>query len=188
MTLFIAALKCEANALIELFDLKKIENPHFRIYKNGKTVLIISGIGNINATIAVTYALVNFKITKAINIGICGSFDKNIKKGEIFEINKLIDYHANKVYHIPQKAGFTKVKTLYSFSSAQNQSTALLNSLADMESIGFYLGAKKFLEIGNITILKVVSDHISDKILECEEVTKLIKKHNDLYTKIAHKT
>ncbi len=187
MILFVTALKSEANPLIKLFNLIPLKNKDFNIYKNKDIILIICGIGNINAAIATTYAISRFDIKKAINVGICGSFDKEDKPGEVFDIKKLIDHQTQKVYHLKNPKRFANSKTLYSFERPQNIIT-LKNALADMESIGFFLSARKFIDLKNIYILKVVSDHIDEKILEGKEVSSFIEKHNDIYQKIMYES
>ena len=185
MTLFVSALNSEAKPLIELFKLSLVKDSNFKIFENNKLVLIISGIGSINAAIATTYAINKFDITNTVNIGICGSFDKSVNTGDIFDIKKVINYQTHKVYHLKNLKRVAPAKTLYSFENPQN-SPILKNSLADMESIGFFLSAREFIDPKNIYILKVVSDYIDDKILTNKKVSSLIKKHNDLYIKILH--
>ncbi len=187
MTLFVTALKCEADPIVKLFDLTALKNHKFNIFKNEKSILVVCGIGNINASIATTYMVNRFDITKAVNLGICGSFDKNDKLGEIFDVKKVIEDSTQKVYHLKNSKKFAPSKTLYSFDKAQN-SPKFKNALADMESIGFFLSARKFIDQKEIYILKVVSDHANGQILKKTQVSSFIEKYNDLYRKIVYES
>ncbi len=177
MKFIISALEAEITELIGHLKLKKIESKPFKTYSNQDITLIISGIGNINAAIATTYILSTFQISKndkIYNIGICGSKANHDDIGELYTIKKIVDQSTNKVIHITNNSN-TKQENITTTPIAQNSSHKIKTNLVDMESFGFYSSAKLFLPKENILIIKVVSDKISNTILDKEIVSSLIK-------------
>ncbi len=177
MVYIVVALKAEALVFIEHFNLNKIDDKRFLIYQNSDIKLIISKIGKINSAIATTYLLSIFKPAKndqIINIGLAGSNQKEINLGKIFEINKIVDFESSKVYHLKQnrylnRASITSYDKVVVKKSSNTQ-------LVDMESSGFYVASKNFFDDESITILKVVSDHLSDTILSTKKIKQLLFK------------
>jgi len=163
MILIHTALLCEAQAVIEKYKLKLIQkNP--RIYTNEKIVLLVSGIGKENSLKNLKLIFKNYKISKALNVGIAGCSDTNIPIGTLFCTN----HHLPNIAHLPLKTVDTpKVKT-----QKHNSPT-----LYDMEGSYFLSVAKNWLNEKNIFILKVVSDHLDDTKPSKDFVKKLILKN-----------
>ncbi len=177
MRFILTALKAEATPLIEYFKLKKEQHKPFSIYQNRDITLIISGIGNINASIASTYLLTKFKLSnddKIYNIGVCGSKSSKHSIGDIYTIKKIVDQSTNKVVHLPIISNIEN-ENITTFATAQNSTNRLKTNLVDMESFGFYSSAKIFLAKENIIIIKIVSDKIDDTILDKNIIYSLIK-------------
>ena len=150
MTGIVCSYLKEAKPLIKYFNLKKI-NDKFSIYENEKISLIISGQGRLNSAIATTYLLSTRKITNIINFGIAGS--SFYKIGEIFLINKINDkYFPDILVSHPFKESeiscFDEVVTEGEYK------------LVDMESVGFFKAAIKFLKSHQIHLIKTVSDNL----------------------------
>jgi len=169
MRYIVTALKSEAKPIIEFLKLQKIDDKKFQIFSNEDTTLIISNIGKINSAIATTY-LNPTSEDNIINIGICGATDKKVST--LHKIKKIIDKSSQKVIHLKDNG-----ESLTCVDTPQNSPNDFKNQLIDMESFGFYLSAKKFVNKENIQIFKIVSDKISDTILTPQEVEKLIKPH-----------
>jgi adenosylhomocysteine nucleosidase len=86
------ATKIESKAFVKGFSLKSIEKTPFNILSDNKIFLIISGIGKANAAMAASY-LINTYNTKIIfNIGAAGATTDAYKVGDIFHINKVVEY------------------------------------------------------------------------------------------------
>ncbi len=173
MICLVMALKAEADAIIEHFELSHKQDEKFLIFENDTIKLIISGVGKINSCIATTYMQSIYKFDRVVNLGMCGAFDKNIKIADIFEVNKIIDIATSKVYHV-DKNGSTSIAC---YDKPLDKITSSKAKLCDMESSGFLNAAKKFFKNENITLLKVVSDHINDKILTNEQTYTLFEKN-----------
>lgn len=85
--LVVAATKNEIMPLLSLMSLNKKEaDVLFSVgYKNLTIDFLITGVGMVATTYHLTKALHN-KYDLAINIGICGSFNKNLEIGEVVNI------------------------------------------------------------------------------------------------------
>ena len=177
MIFILTALKTEADPLIDYFKLQKKQGKPFSIYTNQNITLIISGIGNINASIATTYLLTKFGNSnndKIYNIGICGSKNPSDSIGELYTIKKIIDQATHKVIHLAIQS-IIKQENITTYPTPQNNPNKVKTNLVDMESFGFYSSAKLFLPRENIIIIKIVSDKIDDTILSKNIIYSLIK-------------
>lgn len=92
MTLIVTAMETEL--IKHLNDFKLVEEAPFHLYEgeinNKKTLVIVSGIGKVNASSATTYALTKFpSITNTVNIGYAGAHKLTV--GEIYEVGKVYD-------------------------------------------------------------------------------------------------
>jgi hypothetical protein len=177
LTIFITALKFEANPIIEFYDLQLEEKKHFLIYSNKDIKLIISGVGKDNSIIATTYILSkidNNLISKVINIGICGS-KNNCEISDIFLINKIIDKYTNKEYFpnilLKHNLNENQITTVNKPQENDNFNT----NLVDMEAVGFFISSLKFVSLEKIMIIKIVSDFTNPEIFSKEFVENLIK-------------
>jgi len=161
MTLIHTALLCEAQAVIEKYKLKLVQkNP--RIYTNEKIALLVGGIGKKNTLKNLEYVFKNYKISKALNIGIAGCSDTNIPIGSLFCTN----HHLLDIDFLPLKTVDTpKI----------DQDKYRPSTLYDMEGSYFLSISRNFLNEKDIFIFKVVSDHLDDTIPPKDFVKKLIK-------------
>lgn len=175
MIFIVTALASEAAPIIDHFKLPKIAQTPFQIYQNRSVTLIISGIGSISSSIATTYLLSTNQIHKndiCLNLGICGSGFSQEDIGQLYKVTKLIDSTTDKSYILRQHK---PPVTLACTPKPQNATNTFHHKLVDMESVGFYLSAKTFITNKQIRIAKVVSDKISDTILEKSEVAALMR-------------
>ncbi|MEA3553757.1 MAG: hypothetical protein U9R39_05080 [Campylobacterota bacterium] len=160
MTLIHTALLCEAQTFIEILKLKKT-NSIPKIYSNEKYIVLIGGIGRENTLNSLEYVFKNYKILKAINIGIAGVSDSSIKIGELFCSN-----------HMLQDIKWLPLKTV---DKPQIENNNDKEYLYDMEGQYFLDICHNYLDKKDIFIFKVVSDHLSDDILAKDFIKKLIK-------------
>lgn len=152
MILIHTALKCEAMPLIENLRLKKTG---FNFYSNGEILLCILGVGA-QKTKILAEILKSGNFSRAVNIGICGCSDENIKIGEIFAIGKKFD--------------FLKNADLECVDKPKSEITA---TLCDMESAMFFKICSDF-KVENYS-LKIVSDYLNASKLSKNFVYNLIK-------------
>ncbi|HIP30823.1 MAG TPA: nucleoside phosphorylase [Sulfurospirillum arcachonense] len=162
MILIHTALKHEAKPIIEYFRLQCIQTKPFKIYEKGNIVLAVCGMGRQN-TLHVKEVFENYEIKKAINIGIAGCKDKTVKIGSIFCTTHQIES--------------IKYSTLSTINEPLDNPEGLKTTLVDMESKHFISTCKEFLDINDIYILKVVSDHLDTSIPKKEFVWKIIEQN-----------
>jgi nucleoside phosphorylase len=161
MILIHTALQSEAQSFIEFYKLTLFKkNP--KIYINDKIILTISGIGKGKTIKAIEVIFTEFKIKKAINVGIAGCNNKYIPIGTLFCTNK----HLKNIKNLPLQT-VNKIQL-------HNDSN---DSLYDMEAKYFYDICLLHLEDKNILIFKVVSDYLDDKVPQREFVKKLIEQN-----------
>jgi len=84
MILIITAMKQEAEAVIQHFELKKQNHERLDVYTNDKIILCIVGIGKVQSAISTTELLITFpNIKLIINSGVAGALDPTLKVGEV---------------------------------------------------------------------------------------------------------
>lgn len=171
------ATHTEAKPLIDNFKLKKKKFDEFSIYwsKNKNISLTITGIGKVNSASSVSYTASIFNFEKNniwLNIGICGH--KHFKIGDIFLVNKTIDFASTKVW-FPSINIDTKIKQA-SCMTLDKIKTKYENILFDMELSGIQQSALKFSSIEFVHSLKIVSDNekVSQRCLNSKDIPKLI--------------
>ena len=155
-------MKQEAKPLIEYFKFQCIQTKPYKIYQKANIVLVVCGMGKEN-TLHVREIFEQYEISKAINIGIAGCKDKNIEIGSLFCTN--------------QKLNFIKHESLTTVNEPLDDEKSLNTTLVDMEAEYFISTCKEFLDIKDIYILKVVSDHLDTTIPKKEFVWKIIEKN-----------
>ncbi|RUM67087.1 MAG: hypothetical protein DSZ06_02010 [Sulfurospirillum sp.] len=179
MIYVVVALMAEASFLIDKFSLKKSVSKPFAIYKNYDILMIVSGVGTINSAIATSFLLSNHPAPKKIiNFGIAGS-NSHIKVGEIKRVKKIVDLCSNRVYHL--HCGEASISTVPKEIDNPNK---IKTDLVDMESSGFYLSAKKFIDENKIEIYKIVSDHFEPDSLDRKKIETLIKTNINKIAKV----
>ena len=173
MKLIVVALQSEAEPIIAHFGLNAEMRSPFKLWRNEDVILVVSGVGSIASVIATTSALSSYReISEAINIGICASSDPTRPVGKLFAVHKIVDDTTNRVYHL-QRDPELPTAPLHTFAQPQKRKKPKV-VLADMEASGFYEAARKFLPKEQIVVLKVVSDHMEDRIPSREEVWRLM--------------
>ena len=165
---FFCALLCEANPIIENYNLIKSDKYNlFNIYLSAdkEITLTLTGIGKSNMAKAVNYhhECVNTSSNNIwLNIGIAGH--KNIEIGEIRLVNKITD-DEDKLSWYPQII-FDPPCDCLDLVSLKSPSTKYKSCLYDMEASGFYQMAVKFGTSELIHSLKIISDNSKKTISE----------------------
>jgi len=164
------ALFAEAKSIIEHFKLQCLQTKPYRIYTKEDIVVIVSGMGKEKTSLHVKDVLKKYDIKKAINVGIAGCKDKDIEIGSLFCTNHRLD--------------FINYANLTTVDKPLNDKRNLQTTLVDMEAESFISTCKEFLDIKDIYILKVVSDHLSTTIPKKEFVWKIIEKNLKSISKV----
>lgn len=166
MLYIVIALKAEAQAFVEKYKLKKSKLSTFTLYKNAQMMLIISGIGVVNARVATQTLINHFDISdddSYLNIGICGA-SSVYEIGDIIEIGSLV--YEDKTYTFDENK-----KEINCTDEAMSEA---IYEIVDMESYGFYDAVIHNPAIKNFSIIKVVSDHFKPQTLSKDGVKGLI--------------
>lgn len=173
MIYIITALDAEARALIDFYGLKRDMSLPYTLYKNGDILLLITGVGEKNAMMAVS-ALLGWKTPTSndclINIGICAA---EYEIGEALLIHQIITqgktYYPDILYpHTLRESSLLCVNTPQSSN---------INHPVDMESGGIFCAAERFFKLHQMAFLKIVSDHFEPQSLSKELVISLIHSH-----------
>jgi len=85
------ATMTEASPLIRGLALAETASSPFRIFKDARIVLTISGIGKANAAMACASLIQRFRPYLICNIGAAGALDEKRKLGELYHINRVIE-------------------------------------------------------------------------------------------------
>ena len=175
MIVFVTAIFSEAKALIEHFELQKVEKKPFLIYQSDNIALIISKIGKVNSAVATTYISQRYSIDKIINIGICGTNDSKKEIGSFYKIRSIIDASSSKKIVIADDG-----EVLYTFDKIiKDKNLTKKGVLVDMEAFGFYSAALKFVDKNSIKIYKIISDHLKTSHIDNDFIYSLVKNRLD---------
>ena len=164
------ALKAEAKPIIEYFKLQCIQTKPYKVYQKDDILLAICGMGKEKTALYVEDIFQKYSIDKAINIGIAGCKDSKIEIGSLFCTNHRLD--------------FINYASLTTVDEPLNDDKDLKTALVDMEARYFISTCKGFLDIKDIYILKVVSDHLDTTIPKKEFVWKIIEKNLNNINKV----
>lgn len=178
MIYIVTAMYVEAKPIIKYYNLKReMDEKYFQVFLNGEIILVISGIGKIASATATSHILTKFQPSDddfIINIGICGA-KENAKIGDLFIINKIVDKNTNKDYYTDILIKHNlKESSIETIDKPLYRNDDLKENLCDMESIGFYLSATKYLEQHQIFILKIVSDRVGVDIVDKNIVKNIV--------------
>lgn len=186
MKYIVTALHSEARSLIQNHSLKQdAASRRLPLYSNEDTVLIVSGVGPVAASIATTFLLNTFAAQATdtiINLGYCGSAGKEAETGELFLINRITSASSGRSF-------FPEILSKHTFKEQAavtverpvktNDSVASLypNALFEMEAAGFFQAASLFLPLQNIQVLKMVSDHLEGQLLDKAKLENQLTSH-----------
>ena len=91
LTGIIMATGLEARPFIKSFKMREIEDRPFSVYGCDEIILIISGIGKANASMATSYICTRFDPEWVINLGAAGATQASRELGGIYHIEKVIE-------------------------------------------------------------------------------------------------
>lgn len=157
------ALIHEAKPLIHYFDLvqNKLYEP-LKLFENEKYILVVSGMGRKNTQKTLPFLYEKYNIQKAINIGIAGCKDRNIKLGTLCCIN----HDFEQIEHA----------TITTVDKPLADESVLETQLVDMEADMFLEISRKHLKENNIFVFKIISDYLDITIPDKSFVYNSIKK------------
>lgn len=193
------ALYCEAKTLIEKYKLVKEPDENsipFECFTNTEEgiTLVITGVGVIAASVAITSSCMKYKITDKdfiVNIGTCAAKNQDMK-GKVYLCNKITDDATGRTFYpdmlyrsnLSEAQLITLRKPLlieddsYSYSEYSNNYT-----LYDMEGAGIWQSAIYFSSTDRIVFIKAVSD-IGDTHITQTQMDRTIESNFDEINKV----
>lgn len=163
----IMATHLEAEPFIGVLGLKEIERQPVAVYGHGEIVLMICGIGKVNAAVATTFCCSVFHPDRILNLGAAGATGPSHPLGEIYHITKAVEYDRPLLHmdaphiHTPEVlAGFSEA-TLATQDRAvigddHRREVSSVAELVDMEGSAIIQAGRKF-QTGCL-LFKFVSD------------------------------
>ncbi|EMJ89651.1 phosphorylase [Leptospira meyeri] len=191
--LFFAVLS-EAKPWITKLQAKPMSHSgKFRIFQKENHYIIISGTGKLSMALAVSeFAHILPKPDrnqmKIWNLGIAGSANSEFSLGDYFWIHKITDAATKRDFYPDrvEKSVFTKETTLTTYdrpitkNKASDQFLSLSQEelentqLIDMEGSGFFEAASLYFPLENISLGKLVSDHLEGNFCKAETVESMM--------------
>lgn len=154
------ALFNEAKPIIQYFGLKQYETHPFKIFRGGRILLIVSGVGGENSLKALELVITGNRFKMALNIGTAGCNDTQFPIGMLLSVKG----GPKGLAKLPLITSDIPVQTLPSGEP----------SLVDMEGRYFLESLKPHVSDENIHILKIVADHLDDTVLGAGDLEKLL--------------
>jgi nucleoside phosphorylase len=190
MILFVVALMVEAAPIIAYYHLKKDPGQKiFPVYHGEHHILIISGTGKVLSASALAYLAGQERLSDrdvlVVNIGVCGTADKSIPKGQLLRVGRVTDHDTHHCWYpdlpLPGACPIVSI-TCYAGPVIRTEQKGFLPcapGVVDMESAGFIDMASRWVMANRILLLKIVSDHLDEKNIDKQKLGELIKKQLD---------
>lgn len=92
MNLIIMATFIEAKPFIERMPFTSLDQTPFPVFQHEDMILVISGMGKVNAAAATTFGCITYNPDHVLNCGAAGATGLSASLGEIFQIGTAIEY------------------------------------------------------------------------------------------------
>ncbi len=188
MICIIMATRMEAEPFITGLELEKEENPSFHIYRRGELVLLVSGVGKMNASMTTTFAIDTFSPDCILNLGAAGSLG-DISLGAVFQIKSIVESdrplrHLNDKprLYTPQTLDITEDAILATqdipvIDLGERQELAKAADLVDMEGCAVAHVCKRFKM--PCYLFKYVTDNMQNP--EISDIVENIENYRDSF-------
>lgn len=183
--LYIAtALYCEAKPFIRQYQLKKSEQFHkFQVFLSEDITLIITGVGEIKAAIAISSVCSICKPKEGdffLSFGSCAALSKGLLIGELYLLHQLTQLSTKQTYYpdvllahpfqeVQGVTGSTIVTEEISQSMLTMNKPKKEACIYDMEGAASYISASYFFGTHQMAFIRLVSDYGVD---EKEDINK----------------
>lgn len=144
------------NSILKKLEYETLNNQKF--YFNDDLVITFSGVGKVNATLAISNLINNFVIDEIYNIGSCGSANKNIEIKDVILINNSqygdvdvsIDpkYKINQIPYEPKL--FTSNSKINKFLSSILEKLNINYKVGDFATVDSFVTKQNFLKFNEI--------------------------------------
>lgn len=149
------ATNLEAEPFTKAFGMTKVEEKPVAVFRQGHIILMICGIGKVNAAVATTFCCSAFHPQYILNLGAAGATQPSHGLGEIYHITKVIEYDrphlrtGRSYIHIPAMLHGFKGATLATQDRAvidadHRRQVASVAELVDMEGSAVVQAGRRF--------------------------------------------
>lgn len=173
----IMATMLEANPLCEAMQLAPLEEKPFRVFGRGKYLLIISGIGKVNAALATGYLAQKFGVRVFLNAGAAGALNDECAFGNVYHIREAVEPDVLAVLTKRMRNTIADVldgfptallatRDIPAVSKEERSKLAAFADIIDMEGAAVIQAARKF--DSRCYLFKIVSDtseHSDDRAI-----------------------
>lgn len=155
--------ECESALKNKNYGFKKICEAPFEVWRNKSKIVVITGIGLVNASVAFAWATKKFKFEESLNIGAVGlaitkKMPKKIELGKCYKISKVkcLEPYNDEVYKLGN-SGKTLVSASRPISTTDERMRAgKFGELIDMEGYALVRSASIFSK--KIEMIKMLTD------------------------------
>lgn len=155
----------EAKPIVTRLGLTAEPGLPYSVYRDDRTVLLVTGVGTLKASAAVGWAFGQFPgIKVALNVGFCGAAPGAFSLHEWVYVSSIRDKATGRL-HVPD------ILLEHPFAEAALLTVPHVvktvidwNGVVDMEGSGFFEAASKFLPPDRLALLKWVSDPLTGSI------------------------
>lgn len=184
MIYLVTAVHCEARPLIEHYGLKRADEYRpFQVFAGEGVALIITGMGKMKSAVATASLLARGNGGSedlAVNIGICGSKNREVKLATPILVHQIIDGETDERFfpdllfdhRLPEGSLETHHRII-----RQEDIGRLRADFVDMEASGFYQACQPYLAPHQIHVIKVVSDYLEPEGLHKDFILSCISKN-----------
>ncbi|NCC49028.1 MAG: hypothetical protein EOM13_08245 [Clostridia bacterium] len=175
--LWVVALQIEAKPLIQRFNLRRdMDEHHWPVYGNGSHRLIISGVGQLNAAMAVTWLLAREDEMPAalINVGLCGSNHPDLPQGTLLQASSITDAASRRMFLPDLYTDWPLPRhPLTCFDQVVDGRSQVSDEplTCDMESAGIMTAGRRFLQTHQVHLFKVVSDRLDPRSVDRDRIS-----------------
>lgn len=182
MIYIFSAFYAEAKNIIDHYGLKKEKSPEmvrFDVFANESIRLVITGVGEINATAAVSNIGGAYGISpddEILNVGCGAGFSSDICMGSIFLGNKLTEQMTGRTFYpdMLMKANFRECEIV---TVARVLNEGCDSVVYDMEAAAVYQAAAFFVGPHRMHFIKLVSD--AGERIDQSKITELFALQED---------
>jgi len=174
VTGIVMATMLEAGPFIRGMGLAEIPGGPFPVYRGADAILAVSGIGKVNAAMAVAYLACAHSLSLVLNLGAAGCTRAGFSVGEIYHIDRVIEH--DRPHLITKKERMTAPAVMEGFplaslatgdmpvtGAAERGALARLADLVDMEGAAVVQACARFgLPVYLFKVVTDTPDHEKD--------------------------
>jgi adenosylhomocysteine nucleosidase len=188
VTAIVMATMLEAKPFVLGMSLTQSRKKPFAVFRNNHIFLIISGVGKANAAMATGYSCDKHHPVCICNLGAAGATNISHPLGEIFHINKIVEYDRHELttrrpcIHNPDILNGFQTATLSTSDMAvlapdERKKISMNADLIDMEGASVAQACRKFNT--KCFIFKFVSD--TPDHARSEDIVENIRRHRSFF-------